>query len=259
MKISRVLALINSLDSAQKTLAKAFEIADIFSANVEVLYVKEEPIFDIEDLVNDSNFDIEATKKRLKELVDSFDAKDVAIFVKISDSASQAWELLRDDKSSLIVTPFSEISKDIAQKNNSMLYLIKESSNISKIALYFESIEDIEDYLELLRAISEQIELIYNYNYINYSDPVDPVLGAFSIDNQALLESQEELFDNLKKRYHLDGKMFINSINNDTDLITYLNNSASLVAISDFEDSLGLSPKESLEELKCDILIFTHN
>jgi len=256
MKISRVLIVLNSTQNLESNLEKAFNIAKTLEANVELLYVHEEPIFDIRELFEDSEFNADKVKELLKSEVAKYSDKEIAIFVKISDTPSQVWELLRDDKTALIVTPYSPLCEDIEESNESPLYVIKHNKNVQKAVLYFESLDNIKESLEFLKNFSSDISLIYNFFYIAYSDPIDSALGAFSVDNEVLLETQEELFNELKEELKLDAKMFINSVSEGLSVAEYINqNGYDLTTLCNVEDGLGFSSFEDLlEDVATDLL-----
>jgi hypothetical protein len=257
MKPQRVLAVLNSPKEIDTTLQKAFEIAKLFGANIEILYIDDEPLFEVDNILKDSSFNQDEIAQKLKESANRYIQKDIAIFVKIGDSGDVVWDILRDDNSTIVVTSSIEAATKIVQKNSTMLYLAQQSSQISKAALLFEEIEDFTKELELLKSFSSNIELIYNYNYIPYSQITDPMIGVFDMDNLELIETQEELFETLKNRYNLNGKICINYICDDDNLSQHIKSSSiDLIALCNIDKNVGLlAIYENIKETKKDILL----
>jgi len=261
MKVTRVLAVLNKLSDSNEVLSKSFELAKKFNAIIEVLFVYEKPLFDISELFTNNNIDKNAIKSEIKNEISKLTTEDIAIFIKINDTANRVWDLLRDDKSSLIVTKYNETTMDISEKNSSPIYIIKQNSlNIndsSASALIFESIENIESCIKSTKEFSNNLELIYNYLYLAYSDPIDPMLSGFgAVDNEILLQTQEEIFKEIKKEQNLDGEIFINGMNQELTISQYLNKkNFSLVSFCNIEEFLGDSIFEYIvNEVHCDIL-----
>lgn len=249
MDIKRVLIVLNELQDIQNIIDKGFDFANIFNAIVEVLYVHETPIFDIKELFIDNKFNENLVKNRIKELIESKTNEDIAIFVKIDDTQDRIWDLTREDKETLVVTSYhKDITLKIIDTCKQPLFIFKQDIKLEKIALIFENFEGIDDSLEFLKnSISKDIELIYNFNYIPNIDPADPLVSTTYVDNEILLQTQEELFTNLKKKYNLNGKMFINAVSSEDELIDYLNNSDySLITLAKMDNDFIVSIKEEI-------------
>lgn len=256
MIITRILVVLNKLSDSSEVLSKGFEFAKKFNAKVEVLFVYEKPLFDISELFSDESVDKDAIKAKLQEEVKQFSSDDVAILVKIDDTASRVWDLLRDDKKSLVVAKYNDNAIDIANKNKSAIYIIKNNQEQKKAALVFEEIEKIKRCINATKEFNSNLELIYNYMFINYSDPIDPALSGFGVDNEILLQTQEEIFEDLKKEHNLDGNIFVNGIGEGKSIAEYINEQEfTLVSFCNIEDFIGGSIFEDIaQDIVCDIL-----
>jgi len=238
MQISRVLIVLNKIKDSNIVLQKGFEVANKFKANVEVLFVYEKPLFDIEELYKDKTVDKKAITNKLKEQIATIASKDTAVFVKIDDTPDRIWDLIKDDTDTLIVAQYSsDTTANILSVCKQPLYVVKTKQAIQKSALYFEETESIENCINLANNFGN-IELFYNLAYMPNIDPIDPTMGGNFYENELLIESQKEIFTNLKEVYDLSGEMFINSRRDGEYFVDYFNNSSfDLVLFCNIKDS----------------------
>ena len=249
MEIKRVLIVLNELQDMQSVIDRGFEFANNFNALVEILYVHETPLFDIKELFSDKEFNKDEVKAKIEEHIERYSQNDIPIFVKIDDTQDRIWDLLRDDKETLVVQKYhKDITPKVIDTIKQPIFIIKQNSKIENLALLFESLEDIDEVIEFIKSnITNSIELVYNFIYIPATDPIDPVVSTSYIESEVLLNIQEEQFSKLKQKHNLNGKMFINSVYEEIELKEYLNN-YSTVAITNIESDFLVSTKEEIIE-----------
>lgn len=240
-EVNKIFALINSIDDAKEILLKAKELNLKFNATIEVVFVKEEPLFSIDSFFKDKEFNKEEVKKFLKELTDEIFNKDVAIFVYISDSKDRVEHLANGKKDVLVVTKFNkEIFSDILDIELTTLIFKKE---LKECAFLVEDMLDIEENIEFLQKICPNLYLIYNFIYLPAISAIDP-LTEFPIDLEVQEEVFKEQFNAIKSKFNIDGEFIFNYGGLEEILAT--KNIDSLA----FVESVSLD----LEELNCNIL-----
>ncbi len=225
MNFEVILVALNSLEDLNKILEKSFNLADKFNSNIEILYVEEKALFDVNELIEGSNFDKDLIKQKINDTVKNYTNNNIPIFVKISDTASRVWDLARDRENILIVTKYNQYTSDIIANNSNSFLILKDiKDSYQKIAVVINSL-DINNCISLIKEnISNDIELIYNFDYTPYIDPIEPLSSINIADSDFLLENGQEEFNKLLKKLNLNGKFFINNHLEEEHIANYINN-----------------------------------
>jgi hypothetical protein len=226
-QIKEILLVLNSFENLSTILEKSFATAKKFNAKVSILYVYEKPFFSIKELFKNKDATLNKTKVKeyLKEKVASYTNEDIAILVKIDDTASEVWDIVRDDKSFLIITPYhKKIAKALVDKLEQNIFFLQTNHNkYTKTALVVESLVDIQNTLELGKKLfTDSIKVLYNFYYVPDVATVDPTLTLAIESNIQLLESEENRFKEFLQEHSLDGEFFVNSVLGDETLSEYI-------------------------------------
>jgi hypothetical protein len=256
MDFDIVLIVLNSLNNLDKVLEKGFNIAKELNANCEILYVEEKPLFDIKEVISDTNFDKEEVKRKIENEVAKLTNKEIAILVKIDDTPDRIWDIARDKKDILIVTPYNkDITPKVVNKCEQSVYVLKSMAQIyENIALVAYSL-DIDECIEFTKKHFGNIkELLYNFLYTPYIDPIDPVTTMAIEENEILLQTAQDEFNKILKSNSLNGKLFINSFYEEIDLVEYLKDFDFSIICSKEDETLG-TLDDILEKFEGDIFI----
>ena len=252
----KTLALINKIDDIKDILSKAVEICkdDV----LEVMYVHEEEHFDLLDIFKSPNEDEiinkEEIKKRIQEVLKELKyTKDVAILIYVNDTYSHV-EATQKKVNPLIVTKLNKATEKLIESDFKILYMKnspKEYKNIAIVVNLDDSdSKNIEFVLENFK--DAKITLVYDYVHMLTLETlsVDPILGTGyePIVDEIVLAAKKEEFEELKKRYGLDG-VFLEDFNIPDNLLSYLNENKNLdLLVSSYRDI------DLLENLKIDCL-----
>ncbi len=263
-KIKEILVVLNSFENLSTILEKSFNLAKKIDARVSILYVYEKPLFSIEEIfkLNDSTIDKEKIKEHIKQEVSKYSDDEVAILVKINDTADQAWDIVKDDTSFLIITPYhKEISKELLKTLKQNIFFIKSDTlEYKKGSLITETLLGLEDSIKLYKELfNVDIEVIYNFYYIPDAAAIDPALTIGLDPNLELLETQEKLFNDFLKEHNLKGEFFVNSFLGELTLVEYVNSNSFDLVWYRKDDGEFLIADDTLEEIgseiKCDLFV----
>jgi len=223
--ISRVIAVINDLKDLESVAKKSVKLANIYNASIEVLFVKEEH-FTLDSLFFDN--EVLNKEKVEHELRDSFEKlnppKGVAYFVKIDDTASRVWSLVRDEKDAIVVMPYYKgISKEVVNKVGCDVYILKDSININSATIVIDNLHLIDSAINRVKELNLDIdEIIYNYQY-TISPNLDPTIDTSLLLEEEILKIEEKEFNKIIKSLNIGGKMFINNFYLDDNGQNYIN------------------------------------
>jgi len=262
--IEEILLVLNNFENLSNILEKTFALAKKTNAKVSILYVYEKPLFSIEELFKNSDATLNKQKVQeyLRKKSQAYTQEDIAIIVKIDDTANQAWDIVRDDRGFLIVTPYHQaVSKELLKRLKQDIFFIKSNAiAYQKGVLVTETLlqiqESITSYQELF---SKDIEIIYNFYYIPDAATLDPALTLGIDTNLELLETEEKLFEEFLQEHHLKGEFFVNALLGDITLVEYINsNNFDIIWYREDESELLIadeSLEETLQESKVDIFV----
>ncbi len=226
-KVTRVLAVINNIEDINLILKKSFLFANKFNAKVEVLFVYEEPIFSIEKIfkLEDDTINKEKIKNEIKKELQKFTNEDIAVFIKIDDTADQIWDLIKDDLETLVIHKFNkEISKSIISTIKQPTLFIKDDKKYSKYIILVDSLINLEELInEYKKVFGENYFIIYNFYYIPDTSALDPAITIGIDTNLEILENEEKIFNELKDELNFKGEFFVNSMLGEITLSEYIN------------------------------------
>ena len=248
-QVSRVVAVVNDLKDLNFVAQKSVELAKIYNASIEVLFVKEKH-FTIDSLFfDDEVLNKDKVEQELKKSFQKLDApKGIAYFVKIDDTADRVWSLVRDEKDAIVVMPFyKDISKEVVNNVSCDVYILKDDVKTKKALIVVDDLDDIKQIKSKLQALNIEIdEVAYNYNYIAPTAVTDPVVDTNMGIEQELLQMQENQFKELLQKEGLKGRLFINSLDEDLELIDFIN--------SKTDDLIVLSSNDiDIEDIKANV------
>ncbi len=275
--IKRVIAVLNDFEKADIVLKKALEFSSQKDAVLEVLYVHEEPLFDLPDFfqlqddVEDDIIDAQKIKKELKHRIKEISgSQECAVLVYINDTVSRLEALTKGDTSVFVITAYYEkITQKLVQKNRLPILVIKNDiKDYQKIVIPVDLTKSSYGCIDLAKMIFPQVNkrLLYDYRYvIDYSlvdtgylgmSATEPVMNSSL--NEEVKQNKLELFEALKKEMELEGDFIEESLLIEEDLSNFINtNHFDLTILSFDRDFLSIDSISLLllKMLHTDILI----
>ena len=235
----KTLALINEVKDVKDILTNAIKL--LKDETLEVLFVHEEELFDLPDLFKpdfekDDTIDKDAIKKEiLKQLNELKFNKDVAIFVKISDTASQASALLKEQKA-IIVTKLNDATINLQDSKYTIFYASSQET-YKNIAINIKLDSDTQECIDFAKENFKDAKITLVYDYINYIDitavGVDPLLAP-EFDptiNAEVVEAQKNIFKDFIKKAGFNG-VFLEDFSQESALSEYVNDNGVDLLIS---------------------------
>jgi len=216
--ISKIIAVLNNFEKADKILEKATTVASEQSAVLEIVYIHEKPLFDVPDYfqskqsATDNIIDKQKVKEEIKErllklgIVESY-----AILVFVDDTADRVLTQTKGQSQALVVTAYHDkITEKLLKKCDVSFLVIKgDTQNYERIVMPVDLSENSLPCITLAKTLFPQskIRLLYDNYYILL---------------KKVKEKQEETFENLKKETNLEGDYIEEQIMNEVDFVNEL-------------------------------------
>ncbi len=199
--ISKIIVVLNNFEKADKILEKALTLSIHQKAVLEILYVHEEPLFDLpdyfrlEDNIGDDFIDKEKIKKEIKEKLSKLGKGDeCAILVFVDDTVDRVLTQTKEPNQTLIITTYeNKITEKLVRKSDASFLVIKNDKNTyGNIVMPVDLSENSFKCIKLAKTLFSQskIRLLHDNHYV--------IL-------QELKEKEKELFEDLKKETNLEG------------------------------------------------------
>jgi len=275
----RTVVLLNDFASIDNLLQKAIDFSRQHQTSLEVLYVHEDPLFDVpdyflsEDKITNEQLDKSKIKKKIEEhLVALGESDDHAILVYEDDTVDQVIHYGNAQKDLLFITAYhANISDNLVSKTPHSFWIIKHGgSEYQKIALPIDFTQKGEAVLQASKHIfdAKRITMVHDYRYLldTLSVPIDyldvsPMVSPdiFEINEELRAEKREQ-FEAYKKEFEVEGECIDAEGSLDQDLMDYISKKEfDLVIMYHQENELFLSPSLIvllLNALSCDFFIF---
>jgi len=276
----RVVVLLNELDNIDRVLDKAVKFSDTHNTALEVLFVHEEPLFEMPDFflsdkqIEDEKIDKHKITKKIEEHLAKFGiTKKIPILVFIDDTVDRTIVYGRENKDILFITNYHEsLSADLIEKTPYSYWIVKnEHSSYKSIALPLDFTEDSAKVIEATKHIfsDSKLTMIHDYRYIIDTLMVqEDYLAVAPIDTSMDLELNEELkaqqlknFEEYKQRFNIDGIFMEEEDTIEDDLVNCIqNNNFDLTVLYHHKTNLFLSPTiiiKLVDSVSTDFFVFT--
>jgi nucleotide-binding universal stress UspA family protein len=275
----RTVVLLNDFESIDNLLKKAIAFSTKHQTTLEVLYVHEEPLFDIpdyflsEDKIANEGLDKEKVKAKIKEHLVALKQNDEhAILIYIDDTVDQVLHYAKDQKDILFITAYHEkISETLISKTPYSFWIVKNDSDLyNKIVLPIDFTDKGKEVLQASKHIFSEnsMTMVHDYRYlidtmnvpIDYLD-VSPMISPDIVEvNESLKREQKKIFEAYKKEFDVEGECIEEEGSLDQDLIDYISKREfDLVVMYHQDDELFLSPSlilTLLKSLSIDFFVF---
>jgi hypothetical protein len=276
----RVVVLLNKLDDMDRVLKKAIKFSDAHNSALEILFVHEEPLFEMPDFflsdkqIEDEKIDKNKITKKIEEHLEKFDiTQKIPILVFIDDTVDRTIVYGREDKEILFITNYYEgLSSNLIEKTPYSYWIIKnEYNDYNNIALPLDFTSNSAEVIEASKHIFpiSKIIMIHDYRYIidtlivqeDYM-AVAPIDTSMDLElNEELKQQQKENFEEYKQRFNIDGVFMEEESTLEDDLVNYIqSNNFDLTVLYHHKSNLFLSPNiivKLVDSLSLDFFVFT--
>ena len=275
----RTVVLLNDFESIDNLLKKTIDFSIKHQTTLEVLYVHEEPLFDIpdyflsDDKIASEQLDKEKIKAKIKEHLVALQQNDKhAILVYVDDTVDQVLHYGKEQKDILFVTAYHEkISENLIQKTPHSFWIVKNDIDVyDKIVLPIDFTDRAKKVLQASKHIFSQnsMTMVHDYRYLidTMSVPIDyldvsPMISPDIVEvNEELKREQKKIFESYKKEFDVDGECIEEEGSLDQDLIDYISKREfDLVIMYHQDDELFLSTSLTvtlLKALSIDFFVF---
>ncbi len=276
--INKIVAVLNDFKTADNVLEKALKLSSQKKVTLEILYVHEEPLFDLPDYfcsnesIEDTLVDKEKIKKEIEDRVAKLESDcNCAVLVFIDDTTDRLLTLTKEDTDIFIITAYHEkITQKLIQKSYFPVLVIKNDvKDYKKIVLPVDLSKNSYECIDLAKTLFPHTDkrLLYDYRYVIDTEIIDvDYLGMPTSEpimntqiNQELKQSQSETFEALKRETGLEGDFIEENLSIEEDLSRFINVShfdLTILCSSDKHFLLSNSVSFSLlETLSTDVLI----
>lgn len=278
---NRVIVLLNDLDNIEMLLRKSMDFSTQHQTALEIVYVQEEPLFEIPDFflldtdTKENIVDDVKIKALIKSHVDALNpTEEHAIFVFIDDTVDRLLTHAKDSEHTLIVTDYHEDIVPLLMVKTSYTYWILKAEQSSyeayeKIVLPIDLKVNLAPCIETVNHMFSHtpVTLVHDYRYIldilsmreNYLNVLPLTTDTDLQLNDALKVQQKEKLKNYQKQYGLAGYFMEGEGPLDEDLIEYIQKEAfNLTVLYHNNEELFFSPMlimSLMEELSTDFFI----
>lgn len=275
---NRVIVVLNDLERIDTLLKKAVDFSIQHQTILEILYVHEEPLFELpdffrtDDKIAERQMDKAKIKKEIQTRLNAFNlTKECAILVYIDDTVNRLLTHAKDAEHTLIMTNYHEhLTKSLIEKTTYSYWIMKgNQEHYENIVLPIDLKEHSRTCIQATQHIfpNSKLSLVYDYRYIldvlalreDYLNVVPLTTGVDMEFNEELKAQQKETFDAYVTEFNATGYFMEGEGLLDEDLIAYIQKEGfDLTVLYHNDEELFFSPTlilDLLEELSTDFLI----
>jgi len=267
---NRVVVLLNDFEKIDTLLERAIDFSKEHNTILEILYVHEEPLFDIPDYflsdekINENKIDPIKIKEKIQSHLDTYNLTEShAILVYLDDTVDRLLTHLSDAEHTLIVTTYNEaLTTQLISKTPYSYWIIKNNNTDTYANMVFPS--DLSDESKKVIGLTQHIfsssrlHLLYDYRYIldtlaireDYLN-VTPVTIEIDTElNEQKKAEEKERFNDYKKEFNIEGTFLEGEDLLEDDLAKFIKDNFDLTIIYRRDEELFSSPSLILSLMK---------
>ena len=257
----RVVVVLNEMGNIDNLLEKAVAFSNKHQSTLEVLFVHEEPLFELPDYflsdekISKGTMDKKKIKKSIQEKLSALNAHTTAsILVLVDDTLNHVIEYGKDNKDILFITAYhDELNSKLLHKSPHSFWIVKnESKSYSEILLPIDLNEKSTEVVKATEHIfpTAQLGVVHDYRFTLDMTLIEddhlkitPIVSSMDIEiNQEKKERQRAEFEAYKSNFNLTGDFLEENKGLEEDLVEYINKSqAELIVMYPEEIELFLS------------------
>ena len=233
----KTIVLLNTTDNIKNALKKGVEFSKQHNTILEVLFVHEEPLFELPDIFTlkreENSLDKESIKKEINsQLLELSPNEKYAIFVYVDDTLHRLETIAKEPKETLVITPYQkEITPTLIEETSYAFWVLKEAKEYNKILLPTDLKEPTMKAINYALHIFEgsRLFLVHDHRYLvdtlavqaDYLN-VTPLTSPITIElNEEIKEAHQKEFENYLKEFGIEGEFIEANGEVDEDLIEY--------------------------------------
>ena len=222
---NRVVVLLNDLEKIDTLLERAINFSREHETILEILYVHEEPLFDIPDYflsdekIDEGTIDTSKIKEKIQRHLDAFDLEEShAILVYLDDTVHRLLTHLTDAEHTLVVTTYNEeLTTKLITKTPYSYWILKNDKTGAYRNMVFATdlSNESKNVIELTQHIfkSSELHLLYDYRYIldtlaireDYLNVTPITIDVDMEINENRKTEEKKRFDGYKKEFNIEG------------------------------------------------------
>jgi len=235
----KIVVLLNTIDNMKNALQKGVDFSKQHNTILEVLFVHEEPLFELPDIFRlkreENSLDKDSIKKEInKQLLELNPNDKYALFVYIDDTLHRLQTIAKEPKETLVITPYQkEITPTLIEETSYAFWVLKEpKKNYNKILLPTDLKEPTMKAINYALHIFEggsNLFLVHDHRYLidtllvqaDYLN-VAPVTSPLTFElNEEIKEAHKKEFENYLKEFGINGEFIEANGDVSEDLIEY--------------------------------------
>jgi hypothetical protein len=258
---NRVVVVANEIENIDTLLEKAVAFSHQHQTTLEVLFVHEEPLFQLPDYflsdekISKNTIDKKKIKKSIQEKLSTLKHHEtVSILVLVDDTLDQVMKYGKENKDILFITAYhEELNSKLLHKSPYSFWIVKNKiKSYNKILLPIDlnekSVEVIKATEHIFPAV--QLGMVHDYRFTldmtlmeDEHLRITPIVSSMDIEiSQEKKERQRVLFETYKRDFNLTGDFLEENEGLEEDLVEYINKSqAELIVMYPEEIELFLS------------------
>ena len=234
----KTVVLLNTLEDMGNVLQKGVNFSQEHNTILEVLFVHEEPLFELPDIFRlkreDNSLDKESIKREItKQLLELSPNDKYAIFVYVDDTQHRLKTIAKEPKETVVITPYQkEITPTLIEETSYAFWVLKEQKeSYNKILLPTDLKEPTMKAINYALHIFEgsRLFLVHDHRYLidtlavqaDYLN-VAPLTSPITVElNEEVKEAHKKEFENYLKEFSIEGEFIEADGEVDEDLIEY--------------------------------------
>ena len=233
----KTIVLLNTTDNMKNILQKGVKFSKQHNTILEILFVHEEPLFELPDIFRlkreKNSLDKENIKKEINsQLLELSPNEKYAIFIYVDDTLHRLETIAKEPKETLVITPYQkEITPTLIEETSYAFWVLKEAKEYNKILLPTDLKEPTMKAINYALHIFEgsRLFLVHDHRYLvdtlavqaDYLN-VTPLTSPITIElNEEIKEAHQKEFENYLKEFGIEGEFIEANGEVDEDLIEY--------------------------------------
>jgi hypothetical protein len=260
----RTVVVLNEIENIDNLLEKAVVFSNQHKTTLEVLFIHEEPLFQLPNIfLSDKKISEErVNKKEIKEKIEQkLNAlkitQTVSILLLIDDTFDHVREYGKNNKEILFIMPYhEELNRKLLHKSPYSFWIIKnEIQSYKEILLPIDMNNTSVEVIRLTQHTFPlvQLSIVHDYRFTFLDNSliednhikITPIVSSMDIEmNKKQKERQKELFERYKRELNLKGDFLEENRGLEEDLVEYIEKSeAELIVMYPEEIELFLSSR----------------
>jgi len=257
----RVVVVLNEIENIDNLLEKAVAFSAKHKTTLEVLFVHEEPLFQLPDYflsdekISKDKVDTKRIKKSIQEKLNQLNVdRTVSILVLLDDTLNHVIEYGKDNRDILFITAYHEdLNSELLHKTPYSFWIVKNRhSSYKNILLPLDLNKKSAEIIKATQHIfpTVQLGMVHDYRFTLDTSlmedghlKISPIVSSIDIEvNQEKKEIQKALFESYKNEFNLTGDFIEEKRGLEEDLALYIEKSyAELIVMYPEEVELFLS------------------